>query len=412
MSSLQTVNPTEIIEEIREDISPFLASSGQSYDRLRTVFMIAMQQNPELLRCTKESIQREITKCAADGLVPDAKEAVLLHYNDAKQGLIANYQPMVHGIIKRIKELGGVFSITCNLVYEHDRYEENEADIESLVHMSPGFGKLRGAIVGGYVIFRDENRRVMHFEKMTMEDFDRVRKASKSPDSPAWKKWPEEMYRKALVRRGAKYIAINNDRIRQLIERTDEFYDFKQQRVIERVDPFTGKVVEDQVNAPAALSHQPGQTVPITEQVHKPEPVTNQTRQSDKKQQKRQEPTPARQTKPVADLPDTPPSIPDIAINDADREQVIEGCTKILAVSLDMELDPRDRRVALKQAAAIWREAAAPYTHPLLKSCIDMSDWAIRRDADGQAWTAEHTIFVHKLKTLLGVDEIAVGKYP
>ncbi|MCM0751583.1 hypothetical protein DEA98_10275 [Brucella pseudogrignonensis] len=91
----------------------------------------------------------------------------------------------------------------------------------------------------------------MHLETMSIEDFVKVRNASKAPDSPAWKNWTNEMYRKAVLRRGSKYVPINNDKIRALLERQDEMFDqFNTARQTERVNPFTGEVIEhDQTKA-------------------------------------------------------------------------------------------------------------------------------------------------------------------
>ncbi|NKW10010.1 hypothetical protein HGG76_11920 [Ochrobactrum tritici] len=173
MSNLITVEAGNVLDSMASDIAPLLRENGQSFDRLRSVFLIAVLQEPKILECTPDSLRREISKCAADGLVPDSKEAVLLPYWDNKERvMLANYQPMVQGIIKRVKELGGVFSIVCKLVHENDEFVLNEADPDSLVHKSDPFAKpeQRGQVTGGYAVFRDDQKRVMHLETMSLED--------------------------------------------------------------------------------------------------------------------------------------------------------------------------------------------------------------------------------------------------
>lgn len=428
MNSLTTVEAGRLIDTLRVDLEPLIVDTGKSFDRLRSVFMIAVQQNPDILKCSEISIKREISKCAADGLVPDNKEAAMIPYKGELQ-----YQPMVQGIIKRMKELGGVFNIVCNLVYEKDEFILDESDPDSLVHKSDRFSTDRGKVVGGYVVFRDEHKRVMHLETMSLADFENVRKASKAPDSPAWKNWTNEMYKKAVLRRGSKWISVNNDKIRALLERQDDMFDFSQPRVVERTNPFTGEVIDG--TAAPALEHR--QQMPMQQQREeqhqdrRDEPRQQRNAASDERKSQRKQERSSQgkdgandqggntdegkkdesktETKPK-DM--APPSVPDIEIFPADKEKAVEAAEKLLGVALLPDLDPGGRRGVLKSGAATWKEATPPALHPLLKACIDMSDWAIQQQAKDAPWSAEHATFVHKLKTLLDVEKLNVGKYP
>lgn len=407
MSSLITVDAGRMVDEFRADLEPLVADTGKSFDRLKSVFVIAVQQNPAILDCSPESIRREIGKCAADGLVPDSKEAAMIPYKGVLQ-----YQPMVHGIIKRLRELGGVFSITCKLVYEMDEFVLNEADPDSLVHKSDPFSKDRGEIVGGYAIFRDDQKRVMHLETMSLEDFEKVRKASKAPDSPAWKNWKEEMYRKAVLRRGAKYISINNDKIRALLERQDEMFEFNQPRVVERVDPFSGEVIEHQTATAQITQADTELTKPFDV---KAKPGADVKTQPETKQEANQQATGKQERAPdtkAAPLPDAPAEVPDIDVLKEDLEAIVEAAEKILRIALDTTIDPPDRRGVLKTVVPINKQYVPEYLMPLYKACIDTTDWAIRQDAAGKPWAADHAMFVHKVKSLLGVEQLNIGKYP
>lgn len=417
MSNLVTVEDASgFLDHIRPDIEPLVVDSGKSFDRLKSVFLIAVQQEPKILQCTIESLRREISKCAADGLVPDSKEAVLLPYFDNKDKVfLANYQPMVQGIIKRVKELGGVFSIVCNLVHANDEFVLNEADPDSLLHKSDPFAKAdeRGGVVGGYAVFRDGQKRVMHLETMSREDFEKVQQASKAPNSPAWTKWTNEMYRKAVLRRGSKYVPINNDKIRALLERPDEMFDFSQPRVTERVNPFGAAIEHEQTKAIADQSQSGVQMDTNRVATGEKEKVERQQVKQEQKpsQQAKQKPDQT-QSKPKSEQPDTIPTVPDVMIQSEHKDKIVEGCTKILAISLDGTIDAGDRRLTLKQSIDHWKKAFPEYAHGLLKACVDASDWAIRKDAKGEPWAADHATFVHKVKTLLGVEKLNVGKYP
>ena len=421
MSNQITVSSAALIDDLRVDLAPMLAESGQSFDRLRTVFMTAVQQNPDILECSEISIKREIRKCAADGLVPDNKEAAMIPYKGELQ-----YQPMVLGIIKRVKELGGVFSIVCKLVHEKDEFVLDEADPDSLSHKADPFSKDRGEVVGGYAIFRDDQKRVMHLETMSVEDFEKVRKASKAPNSPAWRDWRNEMYRKAVLRRGAKYISINNDKIRALLERQDDLFDFREPRTVERANPFTGEIIEG--NAAPSLEHQ--QQMPMTQQreesreERRQEPRQQRNEGRDGGRDRRQAERPSQagsggkkedqktEENQTTDKPATLPEVPDIMIDKKDQAIAREAAEKLLAIALNMEIDAPARRGVLKDAAPNWKKETPEYLHPLLKACIDATDWAIKKDIAGEPWSGDHAVFVHKVKTLLEVEKLNIGKYP
>lgn len=400
MSNLPTVDiASRIIDDIKADVSPMLAEANQSFDRLRATFIIAVQQNPEILNCSTDSIRREISKCAADGLVPDSKEAALIPYKGVVQ-----YQPMVHGIIKRMRELGGVFQITCKLVYEKDHFEYDDSDPDSLVHRSDHFATDRGAIRGGYVIFRDEHKRVMHLETMSADDFERVRKASKAPDSPAWRNWREEMCRKAVLRRGAKFISINNDKIRSLIERQDEMFDFRQPQQVERVDPFSGSASLEASRQPsAALAYQSQPSVSVAASEREIERV--EVKPSD-------HPAPKTEAVKRQKFLEEAPSVPDVMSEDnAETLKAAESFAKILAIANEHDSTPEERRSILKMASPEHKAALPEHLHEALRTVIAMTDWCIQRESAGMTWSADHAAFAQKLATRLDVDKFDVGKY-
>lgn len=411
MSSPQPVNALVILDEIRGDIAPLLAENGQSFDRLLSTFKIAVQQEPKLLECTPDSLRREISKCAADGLVPDSKEAVLLPYWDNKErAFLANYQPMVQGIIKRVKELGGVFSIVCKLVHEKDEFVLNEADPDSLVHKSDPFAKpdKRGAVVGGYTIFRDENRRVMHLETMSLEDFEKVRQASKAPDSPAWKKWTNEMYRKAVLRRGSKYVPINNDKIRALIERQDDMFDFRQPAQVERVNPFGGSAPLEGRREPApAIEHQPTQVAEM--------PATE--RQDDRAlvstgKQDQPAPTASQEAVKRQKYLEEAPAVPDVMTTDSDETAAVaESFGKVLAIANEPGCSVEDRRGILKAIVDEKKKSVPEHLHEALRIVIAMVDWCLQREARSMPWASDHMAFAQKLAAKLDVERLNVGKY-
>ncbi len=274
MSADIAIKTDNIIAPIRSDMIE-MTGSEEGMLRVASAFKIAVLENAgkpnkSFLDCDPRTIQRELLKCCADGLVPDGREAVILPYKKS-----ANYQPMIHGIVKRLKELGSVNSITVELVHENDMFHVNLADQEDTKHEFDIFTKDRGDIVGAYAIFRGKDKSVMHREVMSRQELDKVRSASKSPDSPAWANWEGEMFKKAVIRRGSKRITINNDQTRLMIERMDEMFDFSPKQIQERADPFATKQLDSPKGNRSRVSQGEEEGSPTSQEPSSANPTTD-----------------------------------------------------------------------------------------------------------------------------------------
>lgn len=216
-----------VLEPIRHDLAE-IAQNKDFVANLYSKFALAARLNEKILKCDPVSLRDELLKAAADNLVPDGNEAAIIPYN-TKHGMKANYQPMVHGIIKRVRELGGVFSITVDVVRENDTFEANLADLTTMKHSYPlnQSEEDRGEIIAAYALFRDADGRIIHPELMNKAQLEKVRKASKAKDGGVWKDWPEEMCKKSVIRRGAKRIPTDSTELSKLLTRMDSIVELK-----------------------------------------------------------------------------------------------------------------------------------------------------------------------------------------
>lgn len=366
---------TIINDDFRAELAPIAKASGVSLSRIETAFSIAVQQNPEILRCNPASLRRELSKCAADGLVPDAKEAVILPYKGE-----ANYQPMVHGVIKRMKELGGVHSIVCECVYEKDAFSVDLADLESLKHDTDPFSADRGALKGAYVIFRDADNKVMHREVMSASELAKVRQASKSPNSPAWRVWETEMYRKAVLRRGSKYITIDNADLRELVERFDTMFDLQKQETV-RVNPFSGETIDHE---PAGVSS------------------SHAAASSDPAHGQSDDGGAAKSSSQAA-----PPKL--TAIPEADQGEFAEAFLDIVSFAADNPMEPPEERESARAGTVARILSAAPAsTHEAINIVSNVVRAAIKRQSAKEAWKDR---LVGSLNSILKDVDVSV-KFP
>jgi recombination protein RecT len=208
----QLVRP-EFKENLRQALPP-----NVSLDRFIRTALTGIQQNPGVCEADRQSLYLAIQRCAADGLMPDGREAALAIY-----GGKVNYMPMVLGIIKRLAVAG--ITIDAQVVREHDEFEQAFGDEAHITHRAPKLGQPRGALIGVYAIAKLPNGMVMR-EVMDKDQIDQVRKASRSSNGGPWKDWYDEMARKTVIRRLAKRLPILDPAVAETVAADDDLYDF------------------------------------------------------------------------------------------------------------------------------------------------------------------------------------------
>lgn len=182
-----------------------------------TAACMALSKNPDLIKCTVPSIQMCVMQAAQDGLLLDGNEAALVPFKDQ-----CTYMPMVQGIIKKAKMHGDVKDISTNIVYENDIFHWMEGDCPSIEH-EPTM-KDRGAIIGGYVIvtMNDSSKKRL---VMPLEDIERIRATSRSPNG-IWQKHWSAMAKKTMIRQISKEINLSPD-VQRVIRDVDQHYEME-----------------------------------------------------------------------------------------------------------------------------------------------------------------------------------------
>jgi recombination protein RecT len=180
-----------------------------SAEKFQRVALTALMQSPQIADCTKESVLNSLMKCAQDGLLPDGREAALVQYR-GKSGVVAQYMPMVYGVIKRMKNSGEVADVNAHSIYSGDKFEYQILDGVSKVSHTPAMFSNRGQFIGVYAVirFRDGEN---HIEVMTKDECDKIRQRSKAKDSGPWVTDYEEMCKKTVIRRAAKRVPTSSE---------------------------------------------------------------------------------------------------------------------------------------------------------------------------------------------------------
>jgi recombination protein RecT len=180
-----------------------------SPDRLLRVAMTAIQRTPKLLECDPVSLIGAVIQASQLGLEPDGVlgHAYLIPFYNSKKGrsevqFIAGYK----GLIDLARRSGQVISIAAHVVYQNDSFDYAYGLEEKLNH-KPSMGE-RGKSIAVYAVakLRDGGH---HFEVLSVDDVERIRKSSKAGNFGPWVDNWDEMARKTAIRRLAKFLPLS-----------------------------------------------------------------------------------------------------------------------------------------------------------------------------------------------------------
>lgn len=169
--------------------------------------LLDYSQNEQLQRCTPESIYLALIACAQTGLEPGALkgEAFIVPYGNQAQ-----FQAGWRGLVKLALRSGAVKVIRSHVVYEHDEFEFVQGSEERVVHR-PAL-RDHGPLIATYALAKMDNGEI-EVEVMDLENLEKVRKhaARGGRESPAYRDWADQMYRKAAIRRLCKRLPVGED---------------------------------------------------------------------------------------------------------------------------------------------------------------------------------------------------------
>lgn len=225
------------IDEVRNNITRLapefkLALPPQvKAERFVRIIMTAVQSNPDLLICDRHSLYGACMKAAQDGLLIDGREATITVYNtnvgtkdNPRWAKMAQYQPMVEGLLKKVRNSGEIANVSVQVVKENDKFEYELGDAERIVH-KPALAN-RGKTIGAYSIVTLKNGEKSR-EWMDVSQIEEVRARSKSKDKGPWVTDFDEMGRKTVFRRHYKRLPKSTDRddIERVLQHDNENFD-------------------------------------------------------------------------------------------------------------------------------------------------------------------------------------------
>tara|TARA_Y100000310_G_C20704371_1_gene833793 strand:+ start:19887 stop:20684 length:798 start_codon:yes stop_codon:yes gene_type:complete len=170
----------------------------------------ALMRNQDLLNCDQLSVYDAAMRCAQDGLIPDGKEAAIVVYG-GKQGKKAQYQPMIDGVLKRVRQSGIVTNISGKAVYENDEFDYWMDEDGEHIKYRPTWGdKGKFQLAFAYAKTNDGELIV---EVMNLTEINKVKAASKTGNSQygPWSQWYDRMAVKSVLHRLARRLPSSSE---------------------------------------------------------------------------------------------------------------------------------------------------------------------------------------------------------
>lgn len=182
-----------------------------SVERFERVVITALQTSAargmDLASMDRTSLWAACMRAAQAGLLPDGREGALVPFKGKVE-----FQPMVEGLMKQVRNSGELLNISVQIVKERDHFDYELGDNERIVH-KPAL-KDRGETIGAYSIATlkggEKSREWMDVDQMrAIRDRSPAWK-HKGKDSP-WGTDEDEMFRKTVFRRHYKRLPKSTD---------------------------------------------------------------------------------------------------------------------------------------------------------------------------------------------------------
>lgn len=155
--------------------------------RFARIAATAIQINPDLAQCDRDSVFQSLLRCAADGLVPDGREAAIV-----KRGGKASYMPMIGGYRKIAADFG--WTLRTRAVRANDEFDWTE-EPPTLTHKIARGD--RGDLVYAYAVatHKDGTRlqRVLDTDQV-------AERRAKATTDRVWAEFTEQMWEKSAGR--------------------------------------------------------------------------------------------------------------------------------------------------------------------------------------------------------------------
>jgi len=275
-NQLEVIKAKLVSPETEEKLK--VLPKGMKKNVLLAAFWNAVLKNPQLHKCTPESIVGALLKCAEWGLLPGGDNVYLIpRHNNKKPGrpLECNAQRGYQGLIDLVNRVTGA-EVEAHVVYENDEFDY-QLGTNAYLHHKPAL-KDRGKAICAYAVWKKDDK--VDFDIIRMEEILKRRNMSQSyqkaekfgTKDSCWHVWPESMMRKSAVLKMLKMKRKTPELDIAISEEEEDIILPTIEEEPEKEVTFQGKVI-DVENAEAEKEKKEEKPKQLKDQAHEPEKV-------------------------------------------------------------------------------------------------------------------------------------------
>lgn len=224
----KALSPVEAIKNDIAKMKPQFAKALPNHispDKFIRTVQTAIATTPALVSSNRHSLFGAAMKSASDGLLPDGREAAIVTFKNKQGEQIAQYMPMVGGILKKVRNSGELASITSQIVYQNDDFSFYvDEDGEHVKHKPIMFGD-RGDAIGVYALAKTKDGAV-YIEVLTADEVKKVQNVSRGKNGPWSGPFASEMWKKTAIKRLSKRLPMSTD-LEFTMKADDDLYDLE-----------------------------------------------------------------------------------------------------------------------------------------------------------------------------------------
>lgn len=211
-----TMTLIDTLKKNKAALASFFAGDQHEAERLIKVAYDAWARNPQLLKCSAESVVVAVKRAAALrlDLAPEMGQAALVpRWNSKTNSLEACFEPEYGGLIDLAMRGGKVKSVRARVVYDCDAFSYQEGLAPRIEHV-PNLGREESSeLIATYAVAELEGGG-QAFVVLGRRDVEKRRASSSSWQAKAkgkirettWDTHPEAMWAKSAVRALAKFL--------------------------------------------------------------------------------------------------------------------------------------------------------------------------------------------------------------
>jgi len=230
------MNPYQNIQDLFKRMAPEIAKVLPKHiksDHLLRVALTEIRKNPKLLECSSQSLLGALMLAAQLGLEPGILGHAYLipYYNSKTRSTEVQFQIGYKGYIDLVRRSGELQTLDVHEVCRNDVFEYEYGLTPKLMHR-PALEN-RGAPYCYYAIAKLKDGGFSYLV-MSIQDVEKFRKRSKSPDYGPWVTDYDAMAKKTVIKQLAKYLPLSTEIQMQIVQ--DEVTKKEYEDVFEAAD--------------------------------------------------------------------------------------------------------------------------------------------------------------------------------